>query len=185
MTPESVGLRENRMNLTSRSGSHMVRSRLAGARLPRKRISLSTEFYQQFIALADKKGSVYDDDLVRSWRRRTPANSPTALRSNTLTYRADSDTVATATARIGHDGKADQEAATGDGAVDAATKAIDRIVGFKITIENYHLESVTEGREAQGKVTMIGRAAEGSFRRDRHEHRYRGGLGAGIYGYCQ
>ena len=29
MTPESVGLKENRMNLTSRSGSHMVKSRLA------------------------------------------------------------------------------------------------------------------------------------------------------------
>jgi 2-isopropylmalate synthase len=56
-----------------------------------------------------------------------------------------------------------QEAATGDGAVDAATKAIDRIVGFDITIEQYHLDAVTEGREAQGRVTIVGRSPEGVF----------------------
>ena len=42
----------------------------------------------------------------------------------------------TATARILVDGKLFQKAACGDGAVDAATKAIDRTVGYKLTIEN-------------------------------------------------
>jgi 2-isopropylmalate synthase len=72
-------------------------------------------------------------------------------------------TVPTATARVSVDGKVRQEAATGDGAVDAATKAIDRIVGYRITLENYHLEAVTGGREAQGRVTIVGRSPEGMF----------------------
>jgi hypothetical protein len=53
--------------------------------------------------------------------------------------------------------------ACGDGAVDAATKAIDRIVGYKITIEQYHLEAVTEGQEAQGRVSIVARSVEGIF----------------------
>jgi 2-isopropylmalate synthase len=47
--------------------------------------------------------------------------------------------------------------------VDAATKAIDRIAGYRITIDDFRLASVTEGREAQGRVTMVGRAAQGRF----------------------
>ena len=72
-------------------------------------------------------------------------------------------TVPTATARILVHGKAFQEAACGDGAVDAATKAIDRIVGFKIAIEDFSLTSLTEGREALGKVKIVARADSGVF----------------------
>lgn len=72
-------------------------------------------------------------------------------------------TIPTATARILVDGKLYSEAACGDGAVDAATKAIDRIVGYKISIDSFHLEGITEGREAQGRVSMVARASEGVF----------------------
>ena len=63
MTPQSIGLKENRMNLTSRSGSHMVKSRLVALGYHENEIDLD-KFYGQFIELADKKGTVYDDDLV-------------------------------------------------------------------------------------------------------------------------
>ena len=162
MTPESVGLRENRMNLTSRSGSHIVKTRLAALGYNESDFDIG-EFYQRFIALADKKGSVYDDDLIALMEAKNALELADRFKLEYLSVTSGLGTVATATARISHDGKSEQEAATGDGAVDAATKAVDRIVGYRITIENYHLESVTGGREAQGKVTMIGRAAEGVF----------------------
>jgi len=72
-------------------------------------------------------------------------------------------TVPTATARILVEGKLFQEAACGDGAVDAATKAIDRITGYKLTINDYHLDAVTGGREAQGRVLIVARSEEGVF----------------------
>jgi 2-isopropylmalate synthase len=162
MTPESVGRRENRMNRTSRSGSHMVKSRLVALGYNASDFDIG-EFYQRFIILADKKGSVYDDDLIALMEAKNALELADRFALEYLNVSSGLGTVATATARIAHDGKSEQEAATGDGAVDATTKAIDRIVGFKITIENYHLESVTGGREAQGKVTIIGRAAEGVF----------------------
>jgi 2-isopropylmalate synthase len=51
-------------------------------------------------------------------------------------------------------GKEVQEAATGDGPVDAVVNAIDRVTGFKGKVENYNLKALTQGRDAQGEVTL-------------------------------
>jgi 2-isopropylmalate synthase len=162
MTPESVGLKENRMNLTSRSGSHMVKSRLQALGYREVDFDLD-EYYKRFIALADKKGSVYDDDLIALMESKDEKDLEDRYTLEYLNVSSGRGTVPTATARIAVDGKVREEASTGDGAVDAATKAIDRIVGYNITLENYHLEAVTGGREAQGRVTVVGRSPEGVF----------------------
>ncbi|HUI91246.1 MAG TPA: 2-isopropylmalate synthase [Chitinivibrionales bacterium] len=162
MTPESVGLKESRMNLTSRSGGHMVKARLTALGYREAEFDIG-EFYRRFIALADKKGSVYDDDLIALMESKDGQGMADRYALSYLNVSSGRGTVPTATARIAFDGKEVQEAATGDGAVDAATKAIDRITGCSVTIENYHLEAVTGGREAQGRVTINGRAAEGLF----------------------
>jgi 2-isopropylmalate synthase len=162
MTPESVGLKENRMNLTGRSGSHMVKSRLLALGYREADFDL-VEFYRRFIALADKKGSVYDDDLIALMESKDGFGMSDRYSLTYLNVSSGRGTVPTATACITVDGKEVQEAATGDGAVDAATKAIDRITGYAIKIETYHLDAVTEGREAQGRVTIKARAPEGVF----------------------
>ena len=71
--------------------------------------------------------------------------------------------IPTATVRIVSDGKIQQEAASGDGVVDATTKAIDRVVGLKIEVKDYHLDAISEGREAQGRVKIVALAPEGTF----------------------
>ena len=162
MTPQSVGLKENRMNLTSRSGSHMVKARLIALGYNEIEFDIP-QFYDRFKALADKKGSVYDDDLVTLMESKSNDDMKDRFVLDYLNVSSGRGTVPTATAKILVDGKLFQEAACGDGAVDAATKAIDRIVGYKLTIENYHLDAVTEGREALGRVSIIARAAEGVF----------------------
>jgi len=47
--------------------------------------------------------------------------------------------------------------------VDATTKAIDRIVGFTITVRDFHLDSISAGQEALGRVKIIAVAPEGTF----------------------
>lgn len=162
MTPQSVGLKDNRMNLTSRSGSHMVKARLLALGYNESEFDVP-QFYDRFKALADKKGSVYDDDLITLMESKSGDDLRDSFVLEYLSVSSGLGTVPTATAKILVDGKAFQEAACGDGAVDAATKAIDRIVGYKLKIENYHLDSVTEGREALGRVSIIARAIEGIF----------------------
>jgi 2-isopropylmalate synthase len=71
--------------------------------------------------------------------------------------------IPTATVRIACEGKIAQEAASGDGVVDATTKAIDRVVGFRIQLKDYHLDAISEGREAQGRVKIVAIAPEGTF----------------------
>ena len=45
-----------------------------------------------------------------------------------------------------------EHVARGDGPIDAAFKAIDRIVKVGFQLVNYSIHSVTEGEDAQGEV---------------------------------
>jgi 2-isopropylmalate synthase len=140
----------------------MVKSRLTALGYHEKEIDMEA-FYKRFIELADKKGTVYDDDLVSLMESKSADDMKDAFTLEYLNVSSGRKTVPTATARISMAGKVFQEAACGDGAVDAATKAIDRIVGFPIAIEDFTLTSVTEGREALGKVKMVARSDCGVF----------------------
>lgn len=162
MTPQSVGLKENRMVLTSRSGGHMVRSRLAELGYDAKDIDME-QFYNRFIELADKKGTVYDDDLISLMEFTDSEDFKDSFSLEYLHVSSGRKVVPTATVHIGSQGKVCTEAACGDGAVDATTRAIDRVTGYRIKVTDFHIDSVTQGREAQGKVTMIASAPEGVF----------------------
>jgi 2-isopropylmalate synthase len=162
MTPQSVGLKTNRMNLTSRSGSHMVKSRLTALGYSEDEIDIAS-FYKRFIALADAKGTVYDDDMVVLMESEDPSELKDIYTMEYLVVSSGTSSVPTATVRIRVGDKVSQEAACGDGAVDAATKAIDRVVGYKIKLEEFHLDSITEGREALGKVKIVASSPEGLF----------------------
>jgi 2-isopropylmalate synthase len=63
MTPQSVGAPGSRMVLGKHSGRHALASRYAelGYKLSDQDLELC---YQQFIALADRKKNVYDQDLI-------------------------------------------------------------------------------------------------------------------------
>jgi 2-isopropylmalate synthase len=161
MTPQSIGLKDNRMNLTGRSGSHMVKSRLAELGYAESDYDMAA-VYAKFKELADKKGTVYDDDLVTLME----SSGDDLKDTYTLDYlhvSSGKGTIPTATACITVDGKTTKTSACGDGAVDAATKAIDEIVGYRIKIDNFSIAAVTEGRDAQAKVSIHASSAEGSF----------------------
>jgi len=162
MTPQSIGLTENKMTLTSRSGSHMVKNRLQSLGYGEKAIDLPT-FYPKFKALADKKGTVYDDDLVALMEADTIEEIADAYKLEYLNVTGGMGVIPTATVRISNEGKSKQEAASGDGVVDATTKAIDRVVGFNIQVKDYHLDAISEGREALGRVKIVAVAPEGTF----------------------
>jgi len=75
----------------------------------------------------------------------------------TLTYLHVSSghgTVPTATVRIKHGDEVLEEAASGDGPVDAVMKAIDRATGIQTTLDSYSLQAVTGGKDALGEVVV-------------------------------
>ena len=60
----------------------------------------------------------------------------------------------TATVRIKKNGRIFQEAACGDGPIDATYKAIDRICNLDLTLVEYSIQSATGGKDALGEVTV-------------------------------
>jgi 2-isopropylmalate synthase len=48
-----------------------------------------------------------------------------------------------------------ERVAAGEGPINAAYKAIDKIVGRKISLEDYQLDSVTEGEDALGDAYVV------------------------------
>jgi 2-isopropylmalate synthase len=63
-------------------------------------------------------------------------------------------TVPTATVRLKRGDEVMQDAACGDGPVDAALKTIDRITGVPGRLLEFSLQAVSVGRDAMGEVTV-------------------------------
>ncbi|MDR2693760.1 MAG: 2-isopropylmalate synthase [Chitinispirillales bacterium] len=162
MTPQSVGLKNNHMNLTSRSGSHILKTRLAELGYAESDYDMLS-VYEKFKALADKKGTVYDDDLVTLMESEAGHEVIDTYTLDYLSVACGRGVAPVAMAKITVDGKTVQSAAYGDGPVHAATNAIDQIVGYKIKVDNLYIAAITEGREAQANVKVSASSAEGSF----------------------
>jgi len=153
MTPATVGLKETKMNLTSRSGRAMIKNRLISLGYSSKHMNMD-KIYTSFLELADKKGTVYDDDLQAMMEFGKSVDEETYKLLH-LNATAGTGTIPTATIRIETNGKQVLEAATGDGPVDASYNAIDLVTGIKVRLENYKLNSVTEGRDSLGEVHLM------------------------------
>jgi 2-isopropylmalate synthase len=152
MNPKDVGIEETTLLLTSRSGRHALENRLKhlGYKLNKKEMEV---MIVRFKELADKKRYVFDDDLLALMEEGGEAEKEFVL--DYLHTSSGHGIVPTATVRIKRpDGLVIQEAACGDGPVDAATKAIDKVVGFKAKMMDYNLHALTSGKDAQGEVTV-------------------------------
>jgi 2-isopropylmalate synthase len=77
---------------------------------------------------------------------------------NYLNVSTGNQTVPTATVRLlktnGVKSESEQDAGIGDGPVDAALKAIDRITHTTGKLMDYALRSVSQGKDALGEVSM-------------------------------
>jgi 2-isopropylmalate synthase len=153
MNPKDVGIEETALLLTSRSGRAALDNRLKhlGYKLDKKELD---EMFVRFKALADKKKYVFDDDLLALVEERTTEDQDDyAL--DYLQTNSGHGVVPTATLRIKKaNGDVIQETASGDGPVDAATKAIDKVVGLKPKMLDYNLHALSSGKDAQGEVTV-------------------------------
>jgi len=158
MRPQDVGIGESRLVLGKLSGRHAFADRLRALGFTLSEQELDRAF-ARFKELADKKKEVFDDDLVVIVEEELPVGTETY----TLEYvhtTAGSQTLATATVRLSVGGKLMEDAACGDGPVDACYKTIDRITKMSPELRDYSLRSVTSGKDALGEVTVRLRTKE-------------------------
>jgi 2-isopropylmalate synthase len=153
MRPEDIGLEGGtELVLGKHSGRHAFRDRLAemGLQLSAEELERA---YAQFIELADKKKAMYDDDLI-AIARHEMQDVASIYSLEYLHVSTGSSTVPTATVRLKKDSAVKQDAACGDGPVDAALKTVDRITGIPGRLLDYGIQAVTVGKDAQGEVSM-------------------------------
>ncbi len=152
MTPQEIGVPESRLVMGKHSGRHAFKKRLEdlGYNLGDEVVD---GLFAKFKDLADKKKSVYEEDIEALIEEKIAA-SPDVFQMTYLHTSAGTTTLPTATLKLKKGEVETQEAATGDGPVDAVFNAIDRATGFKGKLENYTLKALTQGRDAQGEVTV-------------------------------
>jgi 2-isopropylmalate synthase len=152
ITPEEIGLSSNSLVLGKHSGRHAFRDRLGdlGFSLENDEID---KLFEKFKLLADKKKTVYDEDLVALVEDEL-AQVPELFQLDYLHISTGNTTVPTATVRLKKGEELFEDAACGDGPVEATYNTIDRITGIKGKLLDYALRAVTGGKDAQGEVVV-------------------------------
>lgn len=154
ITPESIGLNQNQLNLTSRSGRAAVKHRMDAMGYSEGSYDLDS-LYAAFLKLADKKGQVFDYDLEALAFINMQQEDPEHFRLDYLSVQSGGSVMATASVRLRCGEEAVSEAATGNGPVDAVYQCITRLTGYEIQIVNYQLSAKGQGKDALGQVDIV------------------------------
>ena len=152
MRPEDVGISESKVVLTARTGRHGLRDRLKklGYTLSQQELN---QAYQRFLAVADKKQEVFDEDLVAIVRDELHP-VPATYQLDYLHIYSGTSAIPTATVRLRVKEEVREGAAIGDGPVDAVCKAISSVTRTSAKLVKYEIQAVTSGTEAMGEVTV-------------------------------
>jgi len=150
--PEDAGSDGSGLVLGKHSGRHGLRHHLEKMGIVLKTGELD-RVYQRFIKLADKKKHVYDDDLI-AIAGEVMADASNVYILDYFHVSTGSETVPTATVRLRKGKKVMQDAACGDGPVDATLKTINRITGIEGKLLDFSLQAVTVGQDAVGEVNV-------------------------------
>ncbi len=150
ITPESVGFEKSRIVLGRHSGRHGFKSRIKALGIELKD-SQFDKAYERFIKLADKKKEIFDEDLEVIVEDEITVTSETYVLEY-FNIVSGNKTIPTAPVSLKKGKQVFQEAACGDGPVDAAYKAINKITKLKAKLVDYSLQAVTGGTDALGEV---------------------------------
>jgi 2-isopropylmalate synthase len=155
MTPESVGINKNNLNLTSRSGRHVIKHRLFELGYKETDFDLET-IYDSFVKLADKKGQVFDYDLEALLFFSQTKQEDEHYKLMYLQANSGKQIIPSATVRMLVGDKEITESATGNGPVDAAYNAITKVVGHnQVEIVDFKLDSKGKGANALAQVSVV------------------------------
>jgi 2-isopropylmalate synthase len=164
MTPQSIGIPQNRMVLGKHSGRHAFEDRLKDMGL-----NVDAQAFEKIFAdfkdLADKKKVVSDRDIEALVMDRA-VSVPETWKLDHWAVNTGSALGAAGVIRLQNkDGRYEKLVCMGDGPIDSIFKAINQIVGKEPELELYEIGAVTGGSSSQGesmvKIAMDGRRWNG------------------------
>ena len=153
MTPQSIGIPENRMVLGKHSGRHAFEKRLKELG-----VYLTDEVFEKVFAefkdLADKKKTVTGRDIEALVMGAAVA-APETWKLDHWAVNTGSALGASGLIRLQHkDGRSVKFVCMGDGPVDSIFRAINHIVGREPELELYEIGAVTGGSSSQGETLV-------------------------------
>ncbi len=117
----------------------------------------NAKVYEEFKRVAAKKhfvGTRELDAIIAS----TAMQVPSAYKIESYVINSGNVISATANITLEKDGQKLKSVAVGDGPVDAAFLAIEQIIGHHYELDDFQIQTVTEGREAMGSALVKLRA---------------------------
>ncbi|MDR0854302.1 MAG: 2-isopropylmalate synthase [Clostridiales Family XIII bacterium] len=153
MTPASVGVKDSNLVLGKHSGKHAFEDRLKilGYELSSDELS---EAFEKFKELADRKKHVYDKDL-EALVSKEAVQVPKTFTLGSFVINSGNEITAMASVKMKKKDEELENVSGGDGPVDAAFKAINKIVGRELELDDYSINSVSEGEDALGDARVV------------------------------
>lgn len=152
MRPESIGLSKTNMVLGKHSGRHAFKDRLESLGYSLTEDELNSAF-EKFKRLLDKKKKIYDKDLEAIVRKESIA-SPEVYSLDSFVINSGSTITSTAVVKLEKEGNITEKVAIGDGPINSAYNAINKIVKMDFSLEDFSLDAVTEGEDSQGEAIV-------------------------------
>jgi 2-isopropylmalate synthase len=152
MNPEMLGIVKSNLVFGKHSGRHGFKKRLdeLGYQLTDGEID---QAFSRFKELADKKKQITDADLEALVENQI-RNVPQKWHLEYLHICSGTGVTPTATVRVVSEDQVLEEASCGDGPINAAFKALERVTGIQAVLLHYSLNAVTGGTDAIGEVTV-------------------------------
>ena len=149
--PKDVGIDDNAIVLTARSGRAALKHRLQvlGVELEQDRLN---QVYEEFLKLADKKKEVNDDDVLLLAGAERSQNHHIKLDYLQVTSGVGVRSVASLGLSIA--GEKFEAASSGNGPVDAAIKALKQIIRRQMVLKEFTIQAISKGSDDVGKVHM-------------------------------
>ena len=160
MRAEDVGWNANKLVLGKHSGRAAFRARLEELGIRIKSEGEFNDAFTRFKALADKKHDIFDEDLQALLTETAQAVAEERVALVALEATSKTGTKPTATVAVTIDGESRQAQAQGDGPVDAAFAAIEKMVDSGAKLLLFSVNNITTGTDSQGEVTV--RLSKGS-----------------------
>ena len=151
MDPKDVGIDDNSIVLTARSGRAALKHRLHvnGVDLEESKLD---KVYEKFLLLADQKKEVTDADALML--AGADMADTHAVRLDFLQVTTGKGVKSVASIGLDISGQKFEAAASGNGPVDAAIKALKKIIMKQMTLKEFTIQAISKGSDDVGKVHM-------------------------------
>ena len=154
MRAEDVGWSTNRMVLGKHSGRNAFKARLLELGIEFKSEEELNSTFSRFKDLADKKHEVFDEDIQALVTEAGAEEANETFKLVSLKVCSQTGETPNADMTISMEGGEHKTSSEGSGPVDAAFKAIEKIVNSGGQLQLYSVNNITSGTDSQGEVTV-------------------------------